>query len=296
MNRRRKREERTNKNNMGVNILWIVVGIAIISFIISYTMYSKKLSMKENKEKDIQKIASSSNNSKIINILENSEEASTSIGKSVNELENTTNEKKENKIAVNTNKIEEKKKEDTKKEKQKDTEKKIEKKEANKNEVTKNQNNENTKENKKDEKKNNVDNQPKDITFAKPVEGEIIKDYSKDNLIYSNTLEEWTTHLGIDYKAEKTDIVKSVADGKIKSIKNDPRYGLTIVIEHANGFVSSYSSLLTAEFVKVGEEVKKGQTIATVGNTARFEVADETHLHFELKKDGENVDPNIYIK
>lgn len=83
---------------------------------------------------------------------------------------------------------------------------------------------------------------------------------------------------------------------KIKSIKNDPRYGLTVVIEHSNGFESIYSSLLTAEFVKIGEEVKQGQTIATVGNTARFEIADETHIHFEIKKDGINVDPNIYIK
>ena len=123
-----------------------------------------------------------------------------------------------------------------------------------------------------------------------------IKDYSSDNLVYSVTLDEWTTHLGIDYKSEKTDIVKASADGKIKSIKNDPRYGLTVVIEHTNGFESVYSNLLTAEFITVGEEVKQGQTIATVGNTARFEIADETHLHFEIKQNGENVDPNIYLK
>ena len=102
--------------------------------------------------------------------------------------------------------------------------------------------------------------------------------------------------MGIDFAAEKTDIVKASANGKIKSIKNDPRYGLTVVIEHDNGFESIYSSLLTAEFINVGEEVKQGQTIATVGNTARFEIADQTHLHFEIKKDGENVDPNIYLK
>ena len=136
----------------------------------------------------------------------------------------------------------------------------------------------------------------KDPTFANPVDGEKIKDYSSDNLVYSVTLDEWTTHLGIDYKSEKTDIVKASADGKIKSIKNDPRYGLTVVIEHTNGFESVYSNLLTAEFITVGEEVKQGQTIATVGNTARFEIADETHLHFEIKQNGENVDPNIYLK
>ena len=136
----------------------------------------------------------------------------------------------------------------------------------------------------------------KDPTFIQPVEGEKLKDYSKDNLVYSATLDEWTTHLGIDYAAQKTDIVKASANGTIKSIKNDPRFGLTVVIEHENGFESIYSNLLTAEFISVGEQVEQGQTIATVGNTARFEIADNTHIHFEIKKDGENVDPNIYIK
>ena len=158
--------------------------------------------------------------------------------------------------------------------------------------------NNNVKENTLNENVTNVEQveKTKDPTFVNPVDGEKIKDYSSDNLVYSVTLDEWTTHLGIDYKSEKPDIVKASADGKIKSIKNDPRYGLTVVIEHTNGFESVYSNLLTAEFITVGEEVKQGQTIATVGNTARFEIADETHLHFEIKQNGENVDPNIYLK
>ena len=115
-------------------------------------------------------------------------------------------------------------------------------------------------------------------------------------MIYSETLDEWTTHLGIDFKAEKTEVVKAAADGIIKSIKNDPRYGLTVVIEHSNGFESIYASLLSSEFVTVGEEVKQGDSIGTVGNTATFEIADDTHLHFELKQNGNSVDPNIYLR
>ena len=42
--------------------------------------------------------------------------------------------------------------------------------------------------------------------------------------------------------------------------------------------------------------VEKGQTIATVGETASFEVADESHLHFEIYKDGTPVNPTIYLK
>jgi murein DD-endopeptidase MepM/ murein hydrolase activator NlpD len=121
----------------------------------------------------------------------------------------------------------------------------------------------------------------KELAFEKPVEGEIVKEFAKDNLIYSETLQEWTTHLGIDIEADKTSVVKSAESGKIKSIKNDPRYGLTIV---------------TSEFVVEGENVEKGQTIGTVGNTAAFEIADESHLHFEILKDSVQLDPSIYIK
>ena len=136
----------------------------------------------------------------------------------------------------------------------------------------------------------------KELKFEAPVSGEIIKDFATDSLIYSNTLEEWTTHSGIDIKADKTSIVKASEAGKIESIKNDPRYGLTITINHENGFKTIYSNLLTTEFVKEGEIVEKEQTIGTVGETASFEIADEPHLHFEMYKDGELVNPTIYLK
>ena len=135
----------------------------------------------------------------------------------------------------------------------------------------------------------------KEISFIKPAEGEIICEYAKDNLIYSETLKEWITHTAIDIKTDKTSIIKSAADGVIKSIVNDPRYGLTVVIEHDEGYETVYSNLLTAEFVVEGEEVTQGQTIGTAGNTASFESNMECHLHFELLKDGEYLDPSIYL-
>ena len=238
-------------------------------------LYSRKLNTQAKTINNTQKISSVAENN-MMNIIENTEVASSSIGKSVNEMENTVentlNTDKTEKMAINTSNIEKKQTES----------KQTETNQTNNKDISINE--------------KQIEETAKDPSIIKPVEGEKIKDYSKDNLVYSRTLDEWTTHLGIDFAAEKTDIVKAAADGKVKSIKNDPRYGLTVVIEHENGFESIYSSLLTAEFINVGEEVKQGQTIATVGNTARFEISDETHIHFEIKKDGINVDPNIYIK
>lgn len=207
--------------------------------------------------------------------VEGYEEASSSIGKTVEESKKEENQ--ENK--TNDNKVESK--EENK------TENKTE---------TKTENKAKTETKAPETKKQEAPVIIPDPSFIKPVEGEIIKEYSKENLIYSETLKEWTTHTGVDIQAELTTVVKASAEGTVKSIKNDPRYGLTVIIEHVNGFETRYSNLLTAEFVKVGEKVTSGQTIGTVGNTASFEVLDKSHIHFEILKNSEYLDPTTYIK
>lgn len=60
--------------------------------------------------------------------------------------------------------------------------------------------------------------------FIAPVSGEIIKDYAVESLVYSKTLDEWTTHFGIDIRADKMTVVAASEVGTVESIKNDPRY------------------------------------------------------------------------
>ena len=141
-----------------------------------------------------------------------------------------------------------------------------------------------------------VTEEKKTLTFTKPTDGEVIAEFAQENLIYSDTLKEWITHTGIDIKADKTSVIKAAADGVVTSILNDPRYGLTIVMSHDEGYETIYSNLLTAEFVVEGEEVKQGQTIGTAGNTASFESGMESHLHFEIMQYGKYLNPSIYLK
>ena len=143
---------------------------------------------------------------------------------------------------------------------------------------------------------NEIDVKPYVLSFEAPISGEISKDFAEDTLVYSKTLDEWTTHLGIDIKAEKTTVVKSSEKGTVESIKEDPRYGLTIIISHQDEFKTVYSNLLTTEFVSIGDTVEKGQTIGTVGQSSSFEALDDSHLHFEMYKDGLAVNPTIYFK
>lgn len=272
--RRNRRTRSFNEEAETKKIIYIsiaVVIIAILAFVITYIIYGNALSNRSNEADFALKLTElSANNNEQIS------EASSSIGKDVNEVKDEQKIQEDTtQIAINTSNIENKK------------ENKIE--EQVENQVIKNEIDMNEVNTAK------VEEIP-DPTFIKPVEGEILREFAKDNLVYSETLKEWITHNGIDIKAEKTTIVKSAAEGTIKSIKNDPRYGITVVVEHVNGYVSIYSNLLTAEFVKEGESVKQGQTIGTVGNTATFEIADESHLHFEILKDNEYLNPSEYIK
>ena len=132
-------------------------------------------------------------------------------------------------------------------------------------------------------------------TFILPVEGEVVRGFSIDQLSYSNTLQEWIIHTGLDIEGEKGKIVKASSDGKVMSIKNDPRYGYTIIIEHVNGFKTVYSNLTNTEMIKVDQEVKQGEAIGTIGQTASFELDDAPHIHFEILKDDILVDPNEYL-
>lgn len=281
--RRNNRIKNNNKSNKQNKILmYSIIGIALLTIVlVGLLMYSKSLSDKvERGTINIEEMAKA-NEQNLQNTT--SESASSEIGKTVEEMKNETNNNTLN-ISSNTTKEENVKSNNQTKEN------------TNKATVntTKNEKTNNT--TKKTEGTEKKTENKKELSFAKPVEGDIVKEYAKDNLIYSNTLQEWTTHLGIDIKAEKTTVVKSAEKGTIKSIKNDPRYGLTIVIEHDNGYQTVYSNLLSSEFVVEGEKVEKGQSVGTVGNTAAFEVADEPHLHFEILKDNVQVDPNIYLK
>ena len=133
------------------------------------------------------------------------------------------------------------------------------------------------------------------IVMITPATGTISKEFAMDSLVYSKTLEQWTTHEGIDISAKESSIVKAALDGVVSSLEEDPTMGIVITIDHGNGLMTKYASLSTTEMVEVGKEVKKGDPISGVGKGVGFELAQGPHLHFEVIKDGENVNPKLYL-
>ena len=281
--------------------LIIYVGTAIF-FILAVSI---GIVMYMSTKKDLEISERTSNVTEETQKEENTENASTSIGKTVEEqTEQGTlikEDSEENETANTTNNSNTSNTSNTTNEATNTSTTNTATSEANTNETntTNVQNEEQPKEEPKNETtetQEQVTETKQEVTFIKPTDGEIIGEFAKDNLIYSETLKEWITHTAVDIKADKTSVIKSSADGIVKSIVNDPRYGLTVIIEHDDGYETVYSNLLTAEFVVEGEEVSQGQTIGTAGNTASFESSMDCHLHFELLKDGEYLDPTIYLK
>lgn len=283
------RRENRGKNLLGKEltdkvILYAGIGVGILAIIVfALFMYSKNLGEEvKNGTMSLEQMANMASNSQN---TEKTESASTEIGKTVEESNKELNANVTTNNTSNTSN-----RTNTTNSNTSQSANQVKSTNSSKENQTSNTKNTTT-----PTKTTNAETK-KELSFEKPVEGEVVREYAKDNLIYSATLEEWTTHMGMDIKAEKTTVVKSAEAGTVKSIKNDPRYGLTIVIEHENNYQTVYSNLLTSEFVVEGEKVEKGQSIGTVGNTAVFEIADEAHLHFEILKDSLPVDPSTLIK
>ena len=284
------------EEDVGAKIIkYITIGIGVLSVIvIGLLVYSKSLNEKVRSESlSSEQIANIVNN---VANNESTESASLDIGRSINEVANelnSTNNVNNNQTNTSTNTSNSLNNLNTSNVNTTTNSAKTESSTVKEQTNNANENDSNT--NVTQETSAQSENN-QEVSFQKPVEGDIVKEFAKDNLVYSNTLEEWTTHSGIDIKADKTTVVNSAEAGTVKSIKNDPRYGLTIIVEHSGGDETVYSNLLTSEFVVEGEKVEKGQALGTVGNTAAFEIADEPHLHFEILKDSEAIDPSIYIK
>jgi len=136
---------------------------------------------------------------------------------------------------------------------------------------------------------------PANPGFASPVFGQVTYEYSKDKLSYSKTLDQWMTHDGLDISSERGSQVKAVADGVVSDIKNDPRLGVVVVIDHQNGYKTMYGNLAADDMVTVNLKVKQGEVIGSIGNTALYEIAEAPHLHFEVMKNSVSVDPKSFL-
>lgn len=124
-----------------------------------------------------------------------------------------------------------------------------------------------------------------------PVDGKVIRVFAVNSLIWSETLQQWMTHPGVDVTANKGDAVYCVLPGTVESVRADDMLGTVVTVAHENGLTSVYASLRDAPPVREGEAVAARQIIGYIGDTALSECAERSHLHFELLVNGAPIDP-----
>lgn len=128
-----------------------------------------------------------------------------------------------------------------------------------------------------------------------PVDGKLIKPYAMDCLIYSKTLNQWMTHSGVDIAAPIGAEVRAVAAGTVEWVTDDDLLGTCVLVDHGNGLKTLYCGLKKEPPVKDGDRLEPRALVGYVGDTAISECAEESHLHFEVIKDGLPTDPEGYV-
>lgn len=126
-------------------------------------------------------------------------------------------------------------------------------------------------------------------TFVRPLRGIVTSAFAERTDPFDPSATEF--HRGIDIAPEGDALISAYTDGRVVMAGYDRSYGNFIKLDHGNGIETIYahcSSLLAGE----GEYVRAGQIIAVPGDTGD---ATGVHLHFEIRQNGECIDPEGYL-
>lgn len=142
----------------------------------------------------------------------------------------------------------------------------------------------------RDETKTTINdlNHPYSGYFLLPLNSNVIKDYSDSEMIFSETMNDWRSHNGIDIKGKVGDKAIAIQDGKILEVTSDEIWGDTVVIQHGNGLKARYCGVKAT--VRQDAVIEQGQVIGTV-TAIPIEESEGVHIHLETEVDGKIVDP-----
>ena len=134
-------------------------------------------------------------------------------------------------------------------------------------------------------------------SFALPVSGTLTNKHDPELQVFSPTMQDYRVHLGIDIETAENAPVYAAADGTVSKIWIDTLMGYCVAVKHSGNCVTVYKNLSATlpDGIVEGASVRSGQLIATVGNSAMVEVADEPHLHFEMTVSDLAVNPLEYF-
>ncbi len=149
----------------------------------------------------------------------------------------------------------------------------------------------------KDETETPVGGEPEEFKLSLPVTGVIAKGHDATIQVWSETLGAYKVHLGLDIATEEGTPVLAAADGKVAKVWDDALMGRCVAIDHGDDIFTFYKNLdpILSAGIAEGKELKRGEQIGKIGESAISELADEPHLHIEMTVNGLAVDPTDYF-
>lgn len=120
--------------------------------------------------------------------------------------------------------------------------------------------------------------------------GTVSKNYNDVALVWNPSLKQYSTHTALDFVSEDLNVY-SAADGIVKEIGYNNLDGNYVVLSHKDGYTTRYLSLESPCVLETGASVKQGQLLGKMSTSQGSESADGAHLHFEVLKDGDAINP-----
>lgn len=131
---------------------------------------------------------------------------------------------------------------------------------------------------------------PEVQTFIMPTNGTISKEFFDTMLVWNATLDEFSTHLAVDFTSEDLQVLAST-DGTVSEVGYNALDGYFISLVHDDGYKTVYKSLEQLSTLERGDKVEKGKNIGKMSTSQGTEFLDGNHLHFEVWKDGIPINP-----
>ncbi len=128
-----------------------------------------------------------------------------------------------------------------------------------------------------------------------PVSGQIVMDYSVETGIFDRTLEQYRTNDSICISAPMGTDVLAAADGTVSAITKDKVDGVTVELDHGNGWRTTYSQLQDNPAVSEGQAVYKGDVIGKIAKPTGYSSALDCHLDFSVFNNDVPTDPKLIL-
>ena len=132
-------------------------------------------------------------------------------------------------------------------------------------------------------------------TMIKPVSGETVIPYSMEHGVYFATLDQYKCSPAVVYGASLGEAVSACAAGRVINVHNDAELGHVVVLDLGDGYQAIYGQVDNIA-VPIGARIDAGAQLASIAEPTKYYSVEGSNLYFQLKKDGESIDPNQFFK